>query len=425
MISAALLLLFILLIIDLYGYYGLRKLFPTPGKIRVRRMAFTIFWVVDLLFVVLSVLWILTIRSSDWPDYVQYRSYYYISGAFVLIYLPKLTFLVFVLLDDIKKFIGWAGRQFLSSKRKRHRRIKNQPASRVLPVIGALLSGVMLLWVVYGITVTRFNYQVEETELYFQDLPDSFDGFRLVYIADTHLGSFARPGSVVRGLQMVSDLEGDLVLFAGDMINNEAVEAEQYIASFENIFAHVGKFSILGNHDMGDYRRWYTIEEKDANLLALEQFQEDMGFELLRNEHAFISNETDSILLVGIDNWGMPPFAQYGDLQQALGEQAGFPFKILLSHDPSHWRAQVLPQTDIQLMLSGHTHGAQFGILTSWFQWSPSVYIYPEWYGPYREGEQVLYVNRGFGFLGFPGRLGMPPEITVITLRKTPQQELE
>ncbi|MFO7978731.1 MAG: metallophosphoesterase [Bacteroidales bacterium] len=425
MIRAALLLLFIILIIDLYGYYGLKKLFSVTGKTRTRRLAFTIFWVVDLLFAVLSILWILTIRSSDWPDYVQYRSYYYISGAFVLIYMPKLTFLVFVLVDDLRKFAWWIGRQFTSAKRKRHRRIKNKPASRALPVIGGVLSVVMFLWIVYGITVTRFNYQVEEREIYFQDLPQSFDGFRLIYIADTHLGSFARPEPVVRGLQMVGDLEGDLVLFAGDMINNEAVEAEIYVPSFEQIIANAGKFSILGNHDMGDYRRWYTIEEKDANLEALEQFQEDMGFELLRNEHAFISNGTDSIMIVGIDNWGMPPFAQYGDLQQALGEHADFPFKILLSHDPSHWRAQVLPQTDIQLMMAGHTHGAQAGILTPWFQWSPSVYIYPEWYGEYREGEQVLYVNRGFGFLGFPGRLGMPPEITAITLRRTPDQELD
>lgn len=422
MIRFALVLFFLILLMDLYGYYGLRKLFAGKEKRNTRRRAFTLFWVVDLLFVMLSVLWVLTIRSSDWPDHVQYRNYFYVSGAFMLIYLPKLTFLLFVLLDDIWQFLGWISRQFAS--RRKRRQVRNKPGSRMLPLTGGVLAVVVFFWVIFGIGVTRFNYQVEEVEISFQDLPTSFDGFRLIYIADTHLGSFARPQAVIKGLEMISDLEGDLVLFAGDMINNEAVEAEPYIASFEQIVARSGKFSVLGNHDMGDYRRWYTIEEKDANLLALEQYQEEMGFELLRNEHAFISNGLDSIMIVGIDNWGLPPFAQYGDLQEALGEHAGFPFKVLLSHDPSHWRAQVLPKTNIHLMLAGHTHAAQAGILTPWFKWSPSKYIYPEWSGVFREGEQVLYVNRGFGFLGFPGRLGMPPEITVITLRKTTPENL-
>lgn len=219
---------------------------------------------------------------------------------------------------------------------------------------------------------------------------------------------------------MISDLNADAVIFSGDLVNNEAAEVEPYITYFRDIQAIDGKFTVLGNHDMGDYRRWYTIEEKETNLKLLEDMQEQMDFILLRNEHTFISNGTDSIMLIGVDNWGKPPFAQYGDLQQALVGNVNFPFQLLISHDPTHWHAEVIPETNIQLTLAGHTHAMQMGIRTPWFSWSPSPY--DQWNGIYREGNQALYVNRGFGFLGFPGRIGMPPEITLITLRRTPPQ---
>jgi uncharacterized protein len=288
----------------------------------------------------------------------------------------------------------------------------------LLPKAGGLLSVLMFFWVLYGVVYGRFNFQVEEVEIHFEALPEAFDGYRIAHFSDTHLGSFARTRPVIRGLKKISALQADMVVFSGDMVNNEAVEAAPYINHFRDIHSVDGKFTVLGNHDMGDYRRWYTIEERDANLQLLEELKADMDFELLRNEHVFITRGNDSIMLLGVDNWGLPPFAQYGDLQQALGRYHDFPFQVLISHDPSHWRAEVIPATRVDLMLAGHTHGMQMGIRTPWFAWSPSAIKYPEWNGTYREGQQVLYVNRGFGYLGFPGRIGMPPEITLITLRK-------
>ena len=215
-----------------------------------------------------------------------------------------------------------------------------------------------------------------------------------------------------------------MLLFSGDMVNNEAVEAERFIDYFAAIQSPYGKFSVLGNHDMGDYRRWYTIEEKEANLLQLKDFQEKMGFDLLRNEHRFVTRGNDSIMIAGVDNWGLPPFHQLGDMDEALADYSDFPFILLLSHDPSHWTEVVVPESDIAITFSGHTHGFQAGIRSPWFQWSPVSVKYSNWNGLYSENGQMLYVNRGFGFIGFPGRMGMRPEITLLTLRKKSSSSL-
>ena len=411
-------LLLSILLVDLYGYYGLRTLLRAPRLQRFRRPLLRIYWAVDVLFLLLSIAWALIIRNSAWPDYVQYRNYFYITGAFMLIFLPKFTFLVFIILDDLRKLIVWALQRLSGKIRSFSGKAGRARSSLLLPKAGGILSVLMFFWVLYGVAYGRFNFRVDAVEIHFETLPDAFDGYRIAHFSDTHLGSFARTRPVIRGLEKISDLQADLVIFSGDMVNNEAAEAEPYIRHFSNIASRDGKFTVLGNHDMGDYRRWYTIEEKEANLQQLEAMKAAMDFTLLRNEHVFIVRGTDSLMLLGIDNWGLPPFAQYGDLQQALGPSHDFPFQMLISHDPSHWRAEVIPATNIQLMLAGHTHGMQMGIRTPWFSWSPSVYKYPEWNGTYREGQQVLYVNRGFGYLGFPGRMGMPPEITLITLRK-------
>lgn len=423
MLTSLLLLLFFILIIDLYGYYGLRKLTGTGAFRPYRRGVIKGYWMINILFVVFSVIWALAIRNSDWELHVQYRNYLYISGAFMLIFLPKLVFLVFVVLNDLKNIVAWIVKLFMPSRRGRGRKLAAFRRSLLLPAFGALFSVIMFIWVAHGIFYQRFNFQVERVEVFFDDLPQGFDGYRLVHFSDTHLGSFARTRPVARGLEKISGLQPNLVIFSGDMVNNEAAEILPFISYFRDIQAEDGKFTVLGNHDMGDYRRWHTIEEKDINQRQLEEYKDQMGFSLLRNEHVFISNGQDSIMLVGVDNWGLPPFAQYGDLQQAMGQNADFPFKILISHDPTHWRAEVLPYTNIRLMLAGHTHAMQMGIRTRWFSWSPSSWMYPEWNGKYRQDQQVLYVNRGFGFLGFPGRLGMPPEITLITLRRSPQPE--
>lgn len=404
----------VLLVVDIYGYYGLRKFYKVNVWFRIHKWVTRCYWLMDIGFIIFAIGWVLIIRNSSWPDYVQYRNYFYITGAFMLIFLPKLIFLIFVLIDDIHKLVKWSLTK-LQKENTEPSKVHNSPY--VLNT-GFMLSVLMFVWVLYGVSYGRFNFQVKEVVVEIKELPDSFDGYRIAQISDTHLGSFARKRPMERALRIIKEAQYDALVFTGDMVNNEAIEAEKFVAGFQNINPPDGMFSILGNHDMGDYRRWYTIEEKMANLEQLKQIQKEMGFRLLRNEHYFITRGPDSLMIVGIDNWGLPPFEQYGDLKKALGDYAGFSVKLLLSHDPSHWRAQVIPKTDIQLTLSGHTHAMQSGIDTPWFQWSPVSVKYPEWSGLYREGKQKLYVNRGLGFIGFPGRLGMNPEITLITLVK-------
>jgi uncharacterized protein len=422
MIVRLLIILAIILLVDVYGYYGLRKLFARKSLVRFRKRIFLAYWLMDFGFIIFSLIWIWFIRRSDWPDYIQYRNYFYITGAFLLIFLPKLVFLVFNFLHDIFRFFYW----LFKAAPRRNKFKKTHSLNATFPLgVGFILSVFMFGWVLYGIIFGRYDFGVEHVEVRVENLPDSFDGFRIAHFSDTHLGSFHRTSPVVKGIRKIIEAEPDLLVFTGDMVNNEAVEAERFVDLFAGIPSPYGKFSILGNHDMGDYRRWYTIDEKSANLQQLKEFQNEMGFELLRNSHRFITIGEDSIMVAGVDNWGIPPFHGTGDLQAALGEYADYPYIILLSHDPSHWTHEVVPATNIMLTLSGHTHGFQVGIRTPWFNWSPVTVKYPLWNGLYQEQGQYLYVNRGFGFLGFPGRMGMPPEITVLTLKKAAMPAVE
>jgi uncharacterized protein len=411
---ALIIVLAIILAIDVYGFYGLRKFFAYKRLRPYRRKIIIIYWLMDVAFIVFSIVWTIIIRKSEWPDYIQYRNFFYITGAFLLIFLPKLTFLIFNVLHDFYLVITWLLKKANTGVTRRDYVLKPS----VLLSVGFILSLLMFSWVFYGVAFGRYNFVVEEVEVPIENLPESFDGFRIVQFSDTHLGSFSRYSKALKGFRKIKDTPHDLLLFTGDMVNNEAVEAEKYVDYLAGIESAYGKFSILGNHDMGDYRRWYTIDEKDANLQQLEEYHQEMGFKLLRNEHRFIVRGNDSIMIAGVDNWGEPPFAQLGDLQEATGENNNFPFIILLSHDPSHWTEEVVPETNIMLTLSGHTHGMQVGIRTRWFQLSPVMVKYPLWNGLYNQQGQYLYVNRGFGFLGFPGRMGMPPEITLLVLRR-------
>jgi uncharacterized protein len=414
MIIRLLILIAFILIIDIYGYYGLRKFFEKKPFSRYRRKVYKAYWLVDIGFLIFAFVWAWIIRRSEWPDYIQYRNFFYITGAFLLIFLPKLVFLIFNLGHDVYRFFFWL---FTAGPRRNRFRNSEPPGGMVPLGIGLVLSVFMFGWVLHGMVYGRYKFTIEEVDVYVEYLPESFDGFRIAHISDTHFGSFNRTKPVMKGVRKIDGADTDMLVFTGDMVNNEAIEAARFVAMFAEVDSPYGKFSVLGNHDMGDYRRWYTIEEKEANLQQLEEFQNEMGFDLLRNSHRFIVRGEDSIMIAGVENWGMPPFHQLGDLDTALGEMYDFPHIILLSHDPSHWTHEVLPDTQIMLTLSGHTHGMQMGIRTRWFSWSPVSLRYPLWNGLYSENGQYLYVNRGFGYLGFPGRMGMTPEITILTLR--------
>jgi hypothetical protein len=269
----------------------------------------------------------------------------------------------------------------------------------------------------YGITKGKYDFKVKRVRLAFENLPEAFEGFRIVQISDIHSGSFDDREAVLRGIEMTNNEEADLVLFTGDLVNNDSREIIPYLEDFKKLSAPYGVYSVLGNHDYGDYKQWESVEAKQENMELLFDLQDKMGFKLLNNAHAIIKKGGDSIGIYGVENWGNPPFPQRGDLDKALSGSEDCGFKILLSHDPTHWDKKVIYHPiHIDLTLSGHTHGMQFGVEIPGFKWSPIKYIYPQWAGLYKKNRRYLYVNRGFGYLGFPGRVGIWPEITTFEL---------
>lgn len=299
--------------------------------------------------------------------------------------------------------------------------VQFMPARRALISKIALgLAALPFTSLLYGMYRGKYNYKVLAYELEYEDLPEAFDGFTITQISDIHSGSFDNPEKVAYGIDLINQQQSDLVLFTGDLVNNKAAEIKPWIPYFSKISAPHGIYSVLGNHDYGDYTRWETEELKSKNLESLFKSQKEMGWKLLLNEADFIEKKGARLAIVGVENWGNG-FKRVGDLDRALAKVEEKDFKILLSHDPSHWEAKVLPHPyKVHLTLSGHTHGMQFGIeIPGWIKWSPVKWRYKQWAGIYEASNQKLNVNRGFGYLAYPGRVGMWPEISVITLKRT------
>ena len=285
--------------------------------------------------------------------------------------------------------------------------------------LGILLASVIVIAFVYGIFRGKYAYRVIKHTLYFDDLPNTFDGFKLAQISDVHAGSLTNPKAVQKGIDLINRQQADLFVFTGDLVNNKAEEVKPYINHFSQIKAPFGQFSVLGNHDYGDYVKWESDVAKRENLQQLKNYHTEIGFRLLLDEHVRLEKDGQTITLAGIENWGLG-FGERGDLEEALNGTTKDEFKILLSHDPSHWEAQVKNHASkIHLTLAGHTHGMQFGIEAFGLKWSPVQFRYKHWAGIKKENNRFLNVNRGFGFIGFSGRVGIWPEITLIELRKT------
>ncbi|MGB5371171.1 MAG: metallophosphoesterase, partial [Flavobacteriaceae bacterium] len=277
--------------------------------------------------------------------------------------------------------------------------------------------GALLLGMYKG----KYNYKVLKYEMAFDDLPEGFHNYQITQISDIHSGSFDNRKKLEYAVNLVNEQGSDAILFTGDLVNNKTEEMVPWKSLFATLKAKDGVFSVLGNHDYGDYVDWDTPEEKAQNLTALKQLQRELGFDLLLNESRYLQKGNDRIALIGVENWGKGGFKKAGDLKKAVANIDKNDFKILMSHDPSHWEAVVIPdEYHYHLTLSGHTHGMQFGIeIPGWFKWSPVKWRYKQWAGIYEEMGQYINVNRGFGFLGYPGRVGIWPEITVITLKKS------
>jgi uncharacterized protein len=320
----------------------------------------------------------------------------------LLVFIPKIFALPVLLLEDITRVF----RHF-------------PPRSVWVSELDVAIAAFVFLSLLYGMTGGRHRYKVHRVTLKFPDLPGAFDGFTITQLSDIHAGSFTSRRGVEKGIALVNKQKSDLLLFTGDLVNNKASEMDPWKDTFAKLKAPFGKYSVLGNHDYGDYTRWESNEAKTANLVSLKNVHKEIGFKLLLNESVKIHKDGQSIALIGVENWGKGGFHKYGSLSRAVANVSDDEFKILMSHDPSHWEAKTLEhEKHINLALAGHTHGMQFGIELFGFQWSPVKYVYPQWAGLYEKNGKYLYVNRGFGFLGFKGRLGIWPEITVITLKK-------
>ena len=291
---------------------------------------------------------------------------------------------------------------------------------KFLSILGLSIAALPFGALLYGMYKGKYNFKVLKYTLAFDDLPDAFDGYQITQISDVHSGSFDNRKKVTYAVNLINEQQSDVILFTGDLVNNKASEMEPWAELFTTLSAKDGKFSVLGNHDYGDYVNWETETLKQQNLEKLKDIQRGMGFDLLLNENRYLKKGSDRIALVGVENWGRGGFKKAGDLGKASAAIEKEDFKILMSHDPSHWEDVVLfDNWQYHLTLSGHTHGMQFGIeIPGWVKWSPAKWRYKYWAGIYKEKEQFINVNRGLGFLGYPGRFGIWPEISVITLRK-------
>lgn len=336
-------------------------------------------------------------------------------------FFSKIFGVIFLMIDDIGRAVRWVWQQYGSSSSQV---ASGGPAhgisrSEFLVKTSVIATAVPALTMGYGILSGAYNYRVRRETVYLQNLPASFDGLRIAQLSDIHSGSFFNKTAVQGGVELLLSEKPDVVFFTGDLVNDQADEMKDYQPIFSKVKAPLGVYSTLGNHDYGDYTQWASPEAKRNNLRDLIRVHKQMGWDLLMNEHRFLEQGDDKIAILGIENWGTGGFAQYGRLDQAYQQTEDASVKLLLSHDPSHWDAQVRQQyRDIDLMFAGHTHGMQFGIEVGDFKWSPVQYRYKQWAGLYQKGEQHLYVNRGFGFLVFPGRIGILPEITILELKR-------
>ncbi|WP_149304624.1 metallophosphoesterase [Pareuzebyella sediminis] len=377
---------------------------------------------VHYLFMVVSILvlgnFIYQFTVGEEPGRVLSRSKSYAFGFLLTMLIFFSVTILFLFSEDIFRFFTGVYHKVFGGTKEFSLPQRRRFLSLIALGIAALPFGALL----YGMYRGKYNFKVLKYTLEFEDLPEAFDGYQITQISDIHSGSFDNRKKIEYAVDLVNQQESDLLLFTGDMVNNMTDEMRPWAELFTTLKAKDGKFSVLGNHDYGDYIPWETEEKKSQNLEDLKELQRAMGFDLLLNENRYLYKGKDKIALIGVENWGRGGFKKAGDLKKATAKVAEDDFKILMSHDPSHWEDVVLKdKVHYHLTLSGHTHGMQFGIeIPGWVKWSPIKWRYRYWAGIYKELGQFINVNRGFGFLGYPGRVGIWPEISVITLKKKP-----
>ena len=398
----------VLILIDFYIYHVLRIL--TQGASNGTRTT------VGLIYWAMCILSIGSFLLFPYITNPYFKQYIFSIGIGWV--LTQVFMVLFFLVDDLRRGAFWtmgqaasmAGAKFMNTE-------KGIPRSTFLSWLGVGLSSTLFFSLLYGFG-NKYNYKLIKKKLALKGLPLAFKGFKIIHISDIHSGSLKDKAAVLKGIELIEKQNADIVLFTGDLVNDRATEMHDWMDVFGKIKAPHGVYSTLGNHDYGDYVKWDTAEEKKQNLEALKQVHDNLGWRLLMNENISIEKNEEKIKIVGIENWGAKArFPKYGKMDLAMQGVSKEDIVILMSHDPSHWEAEVIPKySHIQLTLSGHTHGMQFGLENPYFKWSPVQWVYKQWAGIYDNKDQQLYVNRGFGFLGYPGRVGILPEITLIEL---------
>jgi predicted MPP superfamily phosphohydrolase len=404
---------FLFILIDYYLYKALCKL-PALHK---RNISFGVIWWSLSAFALISLFLIMYCNLNKFSET-------FLSSIPLVFLITKLVLIPFIVIDDLTRLMRWIATRITAKPKNRKELLESQapsiPRSRFLLQAGIAAASIPLSALTKGIISGAYDYQVKRKKLYFRNLPKSFEGIKVAQISDIHSGSFYNRIAVEGGVDMLMREKPDLVFFTGDLVNDLASEMKDYQSIFSKVKAPLGVYSVLGNHDYGDYH-FGRFKFGDASLLSKERnfrniklTHKNMGWDLLLNAHRRLKIDGEEIAIIGTENWGINNQYNYGRLDLAIENTNDVPLRLLLSHDPSHWRGEVVPAyPQIDAMFSGHTHGGQFGVTTESMQWSPVQYRYPEWAGLYTEKHQQLYVNVGYGFLGYPGRVGIAPEITI------------
>lgn len=396
----------LLLFIEFYSYQAFRTLI----KARWVLIGYQVISLLVLIFIIYSF-------SQVDRSVGQTRQFMFTTGLMLVVYVPKIVLTLIMFGEDIIR----VGASILNYF------VYNTPRKEMMPdrrkfvsQIALGLAAIPFLSIIYGIFEGKYNFKVIKQTIFFPDLPDAFDGFKITQISDVHSGSFDNPEKINYAIDLINAQESDLILFTGDIVNTHAKEMHPWLETFNRIKDYkYGKFAVLGNHDYGEYVTWPSEKEKDENFKAIKNLYGQIGFKLMLNEHTYIQKGDDKIALIGVENWGVN-FKKAGDLNKASENVHQDDFKVLMSHDPSHWDAEIKDHPkNFHLTFAGHTHGMQFGIeIPGYFKWSLAQYIYKQWAGLYENVGKYVYVNRGFGFHAYPGRVGIMPEITVIELKK-------
>ena len=403
----------IMLLLDTYIFQAIKAVSHNASP-ATKTIVYVVYWSLTAITIFSFLLFVFTES-----DFLGKKVRTYLFATLIGLFMAKMIAAVFFLVDDLRRVIQWiAGKLFFNNTEGESIVSEGISRSVFLSWLGLAAGGTLFGSLLYGFG-NKYNYQLKRIQLSYDNLPTAFKGLKIIHISDIHSGSFTNKKAVLHGVEKIIKEKADIILFTGDLVNDRATEMEDYMDVFNRLSAPMGVYSTLGNHDYGDYTRWpYNGISKVQNLENLKTVHAGLGWRLLMNEHVVLEKGGEQIALIGIENWSNKArFPKHGRMDLAYAGTEKYPFKILMSHDPSHWEAEVQPKYgDVDLMLSGHTHGMQFGIEIPGFKWSPVQYMYKQWDGLYENGKQKLYVNPGYGFIGYPGRVGILPEITVIEL---------